>query len=736
MRHSVTLFLFIILAPLLPVHGQEIPIGTWRAHLNYSQVNKLAHHNNKVYAASLFGLFYFDTEDNSLNKLTKNDGFSDVGITAMTETPDGKSFIIGYESGQIDILKDNRIISVPTIKQAVIGHEKSINHIFFHRDLAYLCTDFGLVVLDYHKMEIKESYGKIGKEGNPLQVFSGTVYNDSVFLATQEGPIASSAAPTNNLMDFNNWRRFSPKGSTGPAKLATTFSENLYMSIENQGLFQYNGYEWTEVSLPSHNIRNLYPSSSYLYILSQEKILRLTSSLEITSIENTVIKSPSDIVIDQKGHMFIADLQQGLVTNFSGAYQHFHPNGLHPDQIDKLYYFDNKVVAWAQGYDSQVQPTHIPAAFSIFHGGRWQNYSEENTSSLKDIADITSVAYSSRKDMLFLGTLGGEVLSWQPDGAVSFPFQTLPFAGESITTMSTDLDGKILFNTYNTNNQLYAFEESTNEWSSRTLGGGSALTEILTTDFQKLWLWSKDYVLVADRNTTGTQILNNSNNNLIGGEITDLVWDKNGIIWYGTSNGIAYIPNIWEALEGNAQSIVPVYENQALFRDEKVDVLKVDGANRKWIGTKDGLWVFGEDGDVLLAHFTESNSPLLSNNILDIEINPINGEVFIATAKGLVSFRSRSSEGSSSHQNVKIFPNPVRPGYNGQIGISGLVENAIVKITDAAGNLVREVRALGGTATWDGNTLSGKRASTGVYLFFSASHDGTERFVGKLAIIQ
>src|SRR5699024_4904257 len=189
----------------------------------------------------------------------------------------------------------------------------------------------------------------------------------------------------------------------------------------------------------------------------------------------------------------------------------------HSDQIDKLYYFDNKVVAWAQGYDSQMQPAHIPAAFSIFHAGRWQNYSEENTSSLKDIADITSVTYSSRNDMLFLGTLGGEVLSWQPNGAVSFPFQTLPFAGESITTMSTDLDGKILFNIYNANNQLYAFEESTNEWSSRTLGGGSALTEILTADFQRLWLWSKDYVLVADRNTTGTQILNNSNNNLIGG---------------------------------------------------------------------------------------------------------------------------------------------------------------------------------------------------------------------------
>lgn len=737
MRCSAILLLFITLAPLLHVQSQDIPIGTWRTHFNYSQAKKLLKHRNKIFVASRFGLFYFDTEDNSLNKLTKNDGLTDVGITAMAETPDGKVLVIGYESGQIDLLEDNRLTGISTIKHAAIASNKSINHIFFHNDFAYLCTGFGLVALDYLKKEIKESYSKIGTNGSVLPVLSGTVYNDSIFLATQEGPIASSTAPTNNLMDFNNWRRFSPKGSTGPAKLATTFSENLYVSIEDQGLFQYNGYEWTEVSLPSHNIRNLYPSSSYLYILSQEKILQLNSSLEITSIENAAIRSPSDMLVDQEGRIFIADLQQGLVIiNYNGSFEHFHPNGPLLDRIDRLYYFDNKIVAWTKGYNDQMQPVDMPAAFSVFNMGRWENFPEDNTASLVGITDIAGMAYSSARDVLYLGTFGGEVMEWHSNGEVTFLNVNLPFADEKITAMATDLDGKVLFNTYNAYNQLYAFDEAKSEWAFRPLGGGSAMTEIMTSDFQRLWLRSPDHILVADRFTNDTQILNYNNNNLIGGKIADLARDKNEMIWYGTSNGIAFIPNPWEALEGNARSIVPIYQNQALFRDEKIDVLKVDGANRKWIGTKDGLWVFGEDGDVLLAHFTESNSPLLSNIILDIEINPINGEVFIATAKGLVSFRSRTSEGSSSHQNVKIFPNPVRPGYNGQIGISGLVENATVKITDATGNLIREIRSLGGTATWDGNTLSGKRASTGVYLVFSASQDGTENFVGKLAIIQ
>ena len=739
MRHSVTFLLFIILIPVLHLHGQEIPIGTWRAHLNYSLVNKIVHHGEKVYAASSYGLFYFDTDDNSLNKLTKNDGFSDVGITTMAEMPNKKGLIIGYESGQIDILEDNRLTGISTIKQAIIAPVKSINHIFFHNDLAYLCTDFGLVALDYNKKEIKESYSKIGNDGASLQVFSGTVFNDSIFLATDEGLMASSAAATNNLMDFNNWHLTNPGVLSGSVNLITTFSGSLYVNLEGQGLYYYDGLVWEAVGLPFHHINNLYATSTHLYILSQEKIYTLNPSHELTAIENTTIKSPSGMVINPEGHMFIADLQLGLVTNHNGSFEHFHPNGPLSDRIDQLYYFDNKVVAWAKGNNDQMQPTHTPAAFSIFHNGRWENHSKKNTSSLAGITDITSMAYSPRQNMLYLGTLGGEVLGWHPSGEVSFPFKPngdLPFVDEKITALATALDGKVLFNTYNTFNQLYTFDEASNEWTSRILGGSSALTEILTSDFQRLWLRSPDYILVADCSTNSTQILNNSNNSLIGGMVTDMVWDKNDMIWYGSANGLAYIPNPWEALEGNARSIVPVFENQALFRDESVDVLTVDGANRKWIGTKDGLWIFGEDGDKLLAHFTEDSSPLLSNNILDIVINPISGEVFIATDKGLVSFRSRSSEGASSHQNVKIFPNPVRAGYNGQIGISGLVENAIVKITDAAGNLIREVRALGGTATWDGNTLSGKRASTGIYLVFSASQDGSEHFIGKLAIIQ
>ncbi|MDG1517450.1 MAG: hypothetical protein P8Q42_05440, partial [Flavobacteriales bacterium] len=58
-----------------------------------------------------------------------------------------------------------------------------------------------------------------------------------------------------------------------------------------------------------------------------------------------------------------------------------------------------------------------------------------------------------------------------------------------------------------------------------------------------------------------------------------------------------------------------------------------------------------------------------------------------------------------------------------------------VKITDITGNLVYETFSEGTTATWDGNSLNGKRVQTGVYIVFSSSSDGAQKEVAKILFI-
>ena len=145
--------------------------------------------------------------------------------------------------------------------------------------------------------------------------------------------------------------------------------------------------------------------------------------------------------------------------------------------------------------------------------------------------------------------------------------------------------------------------------------------------------------------------------------------------------------------------------------------------------------MLSEDGQEELIHLTKTNSPLLSNNVVDVAINHKNGEVFIGTDKGLMSYRSDATEGVSNQSETHIFPNPVKENYTGPIAISKLSANANVKITDVAGNLVFETTANGGLAIWSGKNINGERPSTGVYIVFSTDIYGAEKIVGKILFI-
>ena len=229
--------------------------------------------------------------------------------------------------------------------------------------------------------------------------------------------------------------------------------------------------------------------------------------------------------------------------------------------------------------------------------------------------------------------------------------------------------------------------------------------------------------------------------NLPSTSVYSLAKDRDGEVWVGTNKGIAVFYNPENVFSGNdfdAQQILVEVDGyvEYLLANETVTAIAVDGANRKWLGTQNaGVFLVSPDGTEQIHHFTEQNSPLFSNTITDIAINHQTGEVFIGTSKGLISFISDATQGYEAHQNVSVYPNPVRPEFNGTIAIKGLVEDADIKITDLNGTLVHETTALGGQAVWDGKNGYGERVQTGVYLVFSSNSFGTETNVAKILFI-
>ena len=270
----------------------------------------------------------------------------------------------------------------------------------------------------------------------------------------------------------------------------------------------------------------------------------------------------------------------------------------------------------------------------------------------------------------------------------------------------------------------------------------SFAVDVLPDAFGRLWLTIDPTrgggIVVFDPSTNESRYLTNvaGSGGLPSLRVEALVIDRNSQIWIGTDEGVVYLSNPRGVLSGSVDAERPIFENRFLLRDETVTAIAVDGGNRKWLGTLNGAWLFTPDGDELIYNFTEESSPMLSNEILDIEISPVSGEVFFATNRGISSFRSDATASTPAFNNVKIFPNPVDSNFTGTVAINGLYTDSIVKITDIRGHLVWQTRANGGTATWNARQLNGNRVSTGMYLVFATSEDGSERHVGKIAVIE
>ena len=280
-----------------------------------------------------------------------------------------------------------------------------------------------------------------------------------------------------------------------------------------------------------------------------------------------------------------------------------------------------------------------------------------------------------------------------------------------------------------------------NTWTSYSLKQSLAAEplDLIIDQFDQKWILSKGQVIVVWNSATDDEkTLSNASGSggLPSETINCIEMDRNGQIWVGTSAGVAVFSDPEDALtESFYEASLPIFEQRPLLQDEQVLTIAVDGANRKWFGTSNGVFLFDENATENIKIFNTENSLLPSNYVKDIDINKKTGEVFFATSKGIVSYWGDATEPEEDFGEAKIFPNPINPNYDGYVTINGLKENSIVKITDMAGKLVYQQTSNGGAATWDTKTLQGKLAQSGVYLAYSADVDFVEQYIGKIVIV-
>ncbi len=728
----------------------SVPILGWRTHFSYNNIIDITSGDNKVFAATSNALFYTDEEDNSTNLINKNTGLSDVGIGAIAFDETSKQLVIAYINGNLDFWSENSITNVKTIKEADLATSKRLRHIESFGNKLYISGDLGIVVYDLNRSEIVESYRNLGTNGEPLIIYQTIFANDSIYAISENGILSASLDNSINKQDFNNWERTL---TSIRFQGITALNGELFASADSD-LFSYQNGNWTFEQNLGENINALdFISADQLYILTESKLSLRSSNTGISTLYNASTQNQKlNDVHRANNSTWLASSDNGLLqfNSFSADPTIIKPQGPSSDINIKPALFNSQIHWISEGINGSISKLDLEDQLWSFFGTKDSdgNYIQHLTGldfGIVDNTTIQSPLFASFDKGLFFG---GNSIS--PSTSINNSFSAtspLPAPGGSfnITSIASDNTPLLWVTTSGFTNLLYSWNPASDEWANYSLRSSIAPypTDLLISPDGHKWMSIEPSkgggIVVLDESTLRERHLNTNGGQggLPGSEVTAMVVDQDFFVWIGTNQGIAFFPNPSIVLENQAITAnVPIFENRLLLREEFITEIAIDPANRKWFGTRNnGLWLFNEAGEELVYHFTSANSPLPSNNIKSLYIDPPSGELFIGTDKGMVSFRSDATQGTNKHTNVKLYPNPVNPSFQGNVVINGLVNNALVKITDVSGKLVRETRANGSTALWNTRDINGKRVSSGVYLVFSSSADGTETYVGKIVVI-
>jgi hypothetical protein len=752
----------------------QIGMGQWRLHVPNRNAVDVDGGNGVVYAAFTNGLLEYAVEDDDKRIWTAVNGLSDISLTSLKYW--NNSLFIGYDNGNFDKLSDGRVTNIPAIKLAQIQGSKRINKIVEHGGFIYLATGFAIVKIDPVKNEVKDTYYPTGGNDALLDI---AFRNDSIYALSSTRMFRGYL---NNLAlsDSSQWTIDTrlPFDLNEPYAEIEIVNNDLYLLYKVSGygadsVFRIDNSSWQLVNQEAFSleINSLDQYQGALMVNFEGGMLAYNPDLsyafsattysfgEYPSVKNSMVLGD---------YTWIADSQNGLVrffNNYSSLNIPF--DGPPKNEFYSMDWYDGKL-AIAGGGLSSIAPTFSGSGVYTFEDEVWTLHDRDNTLSWggQPIWDFLSVSIDRKGgEKMAVGTFSEMPLSiLGPDGQATntftpsnSPLVTSDPAGtwSMVSSVNYDENGNLwVLNAYS-DKPLNVYS-SDGIWYSYDCGTAAKnrFSKKMVIDYNGNKWFSLDNAGIFGYHDGGTlsdlsddkyKNLNTgqSTGNLPSNRVNALAIDFDNEIWIGTDNGFAVLYNSEGAFDAgpgeyNAQRIKLEYEGNVeyILGNTSISDIEVDGGNRKWIGTANsGIVLLSADGLEIIEQHTTQNSPLISDNILDLQLDHNTGELFIVTDEGLVSYRTNATYEDPEYNSVTVFPNPARPEFQGPITIQGIRYNSDVKITDIAGNLVYKTTSNGGTATWDGKTVNGDRVQTGVYLIWTAANDGQGRKVGKVLVI-
>lgn len=744
----------------------QTAVGHWHDWLDYSHVYHVASTPDGIYAAGRGGLFRFDPDDGTLVTLSRSTGLSDVGIATMAY---GEGcLVVAYNNSNIDIIDGGRVYNLSDIKRSSIAGDRDIYNIRFHRGMAYLCTGFGVVVLDLQRREIKETY-YLGNAGTYTTVRDIAFTADSIYAATAEGLKRLSVSEQHPGIS-ERWTADHRLDSTTVTTLSVFGSHLLAVNYDDDPTWNNVVVldDGTASSLVSGEVRSVQVCGNRLVVCVEGSVGVYDTALNPLGQYSNYswgVLDPYDAVYDKEGTLWVGHPWEGIVgLHTDGSDEYHKPAGPgNADHVFRLKPFDGKMMVCPGGYNAIYIASYFAADIFSTDGRNWTSL-DRTGGALDTLSDIIDIASDGTK--LYAATWGKGLLEISGDklakvynqtnsnGALqqftSGDWSTLIIGG--VACDKSDRGGLWLLNSRSPSPLVHFDGTRFTSHNTESMTGTAPELNMIVFDSVNHYIWfagRSNNIYVHDGNSRMARVDPNHGSKMETESVNCMVQDREGNIWIGTNKGIKVIYDGYHAFQngGNGET-APVNCNnititngsfaEYLMAYENITCIAVDGANRKWVGTAaGGLYLLSSNGLNQLQNFTTANSPLFSDKIICLGIMPESGDVYIGTDQGLQVYRSTATYAEPyTAEQVYAYPNPVRPGYDGPIAIKGFARDAIVHITDASGHTVFSTQALGGQAVWNGRTHDGQRVASGVYYVFASDGDGKNRAVAKILIIR
>ena len=784
-------FIFCFTVSLLYTQQNKLSIETnssaysgWETYFSYNSIPSIAEGVNEIYFASYNSIFSYNIFNSQIEKFDTLNELSGDEISAFYHSENNNLIAIGYISGFLQIinLNSNSIINIYDIlnKPTIPADRKKINHFYQNGEELLISTGYGISVYDINAFEFGDTY-YIGNFASMLNI-SSAIVDENYIYASSPDLVIFRANLESNLIDFNSWQAI----YTGNI-YELLINENNILFYDDFNLMSIKNEEIINLSTLENEIKNVSINDSKIIIISEDNCIIYNNDLsQILNLFNseTYMTVFNDGII-KNNKIYITTEEKGVlvIENSNSGFSYLKPDGPLENNIFSVETLNNHTWVSFGSYSEYFNPYPLKySGLSSYdeNSESWFNITKDSIPNQAVNLNNISINPFDNNNVFISSFHGGliemdnfnftELYDNNNSGLETLLTSDSEYESIRISDIEFDENGDLWVLNSRVDNPLKSFSLDNNSWNSydftEIINDGFqdelGFNDIEIDDYGNKWIASLRSGLIGFNNDSGNirlrKVFSQDQSDMPSSYVKSIAVDNNNHLWIGTVQGLRVLyntSNFFDASVVTTQKIVILEDGipRELLEQQYITDIEVDGANNKWVGTiGSGVFYFSPNGQQTIYHFTKENSPLPSNNINDISVNSVNGKVYFATDRGLVSFNTGSSSSSENFSNAFVYPNPVRPEFNTQldkIKIKGLTENVNIKITDIAGNLVAEAQSNinsryrnfnleidGGTAFWNGKNLRNQNVASGVYILMLSDLESYETKILKLMIIR